>query len=68
MPKFDVIVCPYCETQRFDSELNGRCRFCNTPLVTKEIELPDLSNSEKQVAKEFMSDRRAHASGNPFYE
>lgn len=54
MTKIQITVCPYCETQRNDSNLDGLCRFCNTPLVKKEIELPELNNSEKKNAIKFL--------------
>ncbi len=57
-PIISVTVCPYCETQRNDSNLDGRCRFCNTPLLKKEIELPELSSSEKECAKKYLEDHR----------
>lgn len=58
MIKITVTACPYCETQRSDSELKGLCRFCNTSLVSKEIELPDLTDLEKETAEKHLEDRR----------
>jgi len=54
MLKLTITLCPYCKTQRSDSNLNGLCRFCNTPLLSKEIELPELNNPEKEKAKSFL--------------
>ena len=54
MINFSVTVCPYCQTQRSDSNLDGLCRFCNTPLVKKEIELPELNSSEKENATKVL--------------
>lgn len=58
MPKLSVTICPYCETQRNDSNLDGLCRFCHTLLIGKEIELPELSNSEKKNAEKFLEANR----------
>jgi len=57
--KVSVTVCLYCKTQRSDSNLNGLCRFCNTPLVGKEIELPKLNSSEKERAEKFLEVNRS---------
>ncbi len=50
--------CQHCETPRFDSELNGLCRFCNTPLYEKNVELPELNSSEKERAVKYLVDNR----------
>lgn len=59
MIKISTTVCPYCETQRNDSNLDGLCRFCNTPLVEKEMELLELNISEKENAEKFMKHNRS---------
>jgi len=51
--------CQYCETARFDSNLDGRCRFCNTPLCEKDVELPDLSETENEAAYQFLENNRS---------
>lgn len=51
--------CQHCETPRSDSELNGRCRFCNTPLYELQVELPVLSDDEKEIALKYMDDNRS---------
>ncbi|WP_141692668.1 hypothetical protein [Paenibacillus pectinilyticus] len=58
MLKIKTTFCQHCEVSRFDSNLDGRCRFCNTPLYEKEIELPELSSSDKNIALKYMADNR----------
>jgi hypothetical protein len=62
MIRFSVTVCPYCATQRSDSNMDGRCRFCNTPLSIEEIELPELSSSEKEQAEQSLKAHRSVSS------
>ncbi|MBB6672630.1 hypothetical protein [Cohnella nanjingensis] len=50
--------CRHCETARFDSNMDGKCRFCNTPLVSKNIELPEMSSSEREEAEKYLESRR----------
>ncbi|WP_339211905.1 hypothetical protein [Paenibacillus sp. FSL L8-0333] len=58
MIKVGTTFCPYCETQRSDSNMDGRCRFCNTELVNKEVELPDLDSSTIEKAKQWKEDHK----------
>lgn len=51
--------CQYCETARFDSELTGNCRFCNTPLYEKEVELPELNSSEKEAGAKHLEKNKS---------
>jgi len=60
--KLSVTVCPYCKTQRSDSKLNGLCRFCNTPLANKEIELPKMNSSQKESAEKFLKSNKSTGS------
>ncbi|MEK8206774.1 hypothetical protein NST41_14370 [Paenibacillus sp. FSL L8-0696] len=50
--------CPYCRNQKSDSNMDGRCRFCNTELVYKVVELPEPDNSTKEKAKKFLAERK----------
>lgn len=59
MLKVMATFCQHCETARFDSNLDGRCRFCNTPLYEKEVELPELSSSKREEAVRFLEKNRS---------
>lgn len=61
MIKVKATFCQHCETPRSDSNLDGRCRFCNTPLYEKEIELPELSSSVREEAELYMKNNRPMA-------
>lgn len=58
MIKIMTTFCQHCETARFDSNFDGRCRFCNTPLYEKEIELPELSSSEIEAANKYLEEHK----------
>ncbi|GIP10452.1 hypothetical protein P4H94_28420 [Paenibacillus macerans] len=56
--KIKATFCRYCQTVRSDSNLDGKCRVCKMPLYEKEVELPELDNSEKEKASAAVSELR----------
>lgn len=63
MIKIKATFCRHCEAPRNDSFATGHCHWCNTPLYEKEIELPELSSSEKEAAKKYLEEHRSVSGG-----
>jgi hypothetical protein len=56
--KVPTTFCQHCETARFDSNIDGLCRFCKTPLYEVDVELPELNSSDKEKAIKYLEDNR----------
>jgi hypothetical protein len=60
MIKVKATFCRHCEAPRVNYSENNRCSFCNAPLYEKEIELPELSSSEKEAADKYLVEQRTN--------